>query len=76
MWNLFANRYLKFKKLSYFFRKDTKPHLGRWNIHHDIFNINSKVDLANEDHCGLCGKYAESKQQLIKDDEKNKKETK
>jgi hypothetical protein len=31
--------------------------LGRWNIETCNKKINNKIDLANEDHCGPCGKY-------------------
>lgn len=33
------------------------PPLGRWNIEVCNQKINNKIDLANEDHCGPCGKY-------------------
>jgi hypothetical protein len=32
--------------------------LGRWNMEICNKKINSKIDLANEDHCGTCGEYA------------------
>jgi hypothetical protein len=28
--------------------------LGRWNLHYDPKIVHSKVDQANEDHCGCC----------------------
>jgi len=28
--------------------------LGRWNIHYDDIIIKTKVEQANEDHCGVC----------------------
>ena len=28
--------------------------LGRWQLHYDPKIVNSKVDQANEDHCGCC----------------------
>lgn len=34
-----------------------KPPLGRWNIESCHKKLNNKIDLANEDHCGPCGKY-------------------
>jgi hypothetical protein len=37
--------------------------LGRWNINYCTKTMNSKVDLANEDHCGPCGQYAILKKQ-------------
>ena len=38
-------------------RKQTpKTPLGRWHIETCNKKINSKIDFANEDHCGPCGK--------------------
>jgi hypothetical protein len=37
--------------------KQYKPPLGRWNIEICNEKLNNKIDLANEDHCGTCGKY-------------------
>lgn len=34
-----------------------KP-LGRWKIETCNTQINNKIDLSNEDHCGPCGQYA------------------
>jgi len=34
-----------------------KP-LGRWKIEKCKDQMNHKVDLSNEDHCGPCGQYA------------------
>ena len=28
--------------------------LGRWQLHYDPQTVNSKIDQANEDHCGCC----------------------
>lgn len=39
---------------------DLKP-LGRWNIDYCSNKTNTKIDLANEDHCGPCGQYIISK---------------
>jgi hypothetical protein len=36
---------------------ETKIVLGRWNIEHNTKQINNKIDLSNEDHCGPCGQY-------------------
>lgn len=36
------------------------PPLGRWNIEQCYKKINNKIDLANEDHCGPCGKYVKN----------------
>ena len=31
--------------------------LGRWRIEKSNTQINNKIDLSNEDHCGPCGQY-------------------
>jgi hypothetical protein len=47
--------------LTYILRKDgTKP-MGRWRREENHLQINYKIDLSNEDHCGPCGQYALSK---------------
>jgi len=40
-----------------FAKKLPKP-LGRWRIEHSDAQLNRKIDLSNEDHCGPCGQYA------------------
>jgi len=35
--------------------------LGRWKIENCNKQINNKIDLSNEDHCGTCSQYALSK---------------
>lgn len=37
---------------------DQKISLGRWNTIYKNNEINTRVDLSNEDHCGPCGQYA------------------
>ena len=37
-----------------------KP-IGRWKIDYCNTQINNKIDLSNEDHCGPCGQYAKTK---------------
>ena len=32
--------------------------LGRWRIENCNKQMNQKIDLSNEDHCGPCGQYA------------------
>jgi len=34
--------------------KQQKVLLGRWNIDYCENIINKKIDLSNEDHCGVC----------------------
>ena len=40
--------------------KSTELHkpLGRWRIEQCNNQMNRKIDLSNEDHCGPCGQYA------------------
>lgn len=38
--------------------------LGRWNLHYDPKIVNSKVDQANEDHCGCCYVPTQEKQAM------------
>jgi len=35
-------------------RREQPKFLGRWNLEDCINKRNSKVDWANEDHCGTC----------------------
>ena len=44
-----------------FFRKEMPMPLGRWKIVNCNKQINNKIDLSNEDHCGTCSQYALSK---------------
>lgn len=49
------------------------PPLGRWNIESCNKKLNNKIDLANEDHCGTCGKYLKNilnKNKTIKNNKK------
>jgi hypothetical protein len=32
--------------------------VGRWRIENCNKQMNNKIDLSNEDHCGPCGQYA------------------
>ena len=36
--------------------KDVQKPLGRWSIDSSFKTISRKVDYANEDHCGPCGR--------------------
>jgi hypothetical protein len=38
--------------------KDVSKPLGRWRIENCNAQMNNKIDLSNEDHCGPCGQYA------------------
>jgi hypothetical protein len=60
-----------------FLPKELPKPLGRWRIDNCSKQINNKIDLSNEDHCGPCGQYALEKielKQIIKkiDSEKQK----
>lgn len=36
------------------FVKEQPKFLGRWNLEQCMSKRNSKIDFANEDHCGVC----------------------
>ena len=38
--------------------KDIPRPVGRWRIENCNNQMNHKIDLSNEDHCGPCGQYA------------------
>ena len=42
-----------------------KPVLGRWGTECDVNQMNTRIDLANEDHCGPCGTYVLNKHDEI-----------
>lgn len=44
--------------------KDLPKPVGRWRIENCNKQMNHKVDLSNEDHCGPCGQYALDKIEL------------
>jgi len=35
--------------------------LGRWKTDYKSINIDRKIELANEDHCGVCDEYISKK---------------
>ena len=41
-----------------FMQKDLPKPVGRWRIENCNTQMNHKIDLSNEDHCGPCGQYA------------------
>jgi len=47
--------------------KNTSMPLGRWRIENCNTQMNNKVDLSNEDHCGPCGQYALEKTKFKND---------
>ena len=38
--------------------KEIPKPVGRWRIEECNKQMNYKIDLSNEDHCGPCGQYA------------------
>ena len=59
--------------------KDVSKPLGRWRIENCNKQMNNKIDLSNEDHCGPCGQYALEKIELKnnkKIDDSNKEKSK
>ena len=38
--------------------KEIPKPVGRWRVENCNTQMNTKVDLSNEDHCGPCGQYA------------------
>jgi hypothetical protein len=49
------------------FVKDLPLPLGRWKINNcNTQQLNYKIDMANEDHCGPCGEYAIEKNNKYK----------
>jgi hypothetical protein len=46
--------------------KDLPKPVGRWRVENCNTQMNTKIDLSNEDHCGPCGQYALEKIELKK----------
>jgi hypothetical protein len=46
------------------FPKELPKPMGRWRTTNSNTQMNYKIDLSNEDHCGPCGQYALSKIEL------------
>ena len=57
-------KYLAF--LKQFIPKELPKPVGRWRLEQCNKQMNEKIDLSNEDHCGTCGQYALSKQATLK----------
>jgi len=54
-----------------FMPKDLPKPVGRWRIENCNLQMNHKIDLSNEDHCGPCGQYALDKMELKKNKNTN-----
>ena len=53
-----------------FKQQDTRPMLGRWSLDHTESMAYKKVDMTNEDHCGICDRM---RLDYIKKENTNKK---
>uniref|UniRef100_A0A6C0JMT8 Uncharacterized protein n=1 Tax=viral metagenome TaxID=1070528 RepID=A0A6C0JMT8_9ZZZZ len=51
--------------------KELPKPVGRWRIENCNKQMNHKVDLSNEDHCGPCGQYALEKIELTNNKKTN-----
>jgi hypothetical protein len=47
--------------------KNISTPLGRWRIDNCKAQVNRKIDLSNEDHCGPCGEYLLEKVKIKND---------
>ena len=47
--------------------KNISRPLGRWRIENCNVQINRKIELSNEDHCGPCGQYLLEKVKIKND---------
>lgn len=50
-----------FQNINFKYSSNFKPQLGRWQRDYDKQIINRKIELANEDHCGVCNEYLKNK---------------
>jgi hypothetical protein len=54
------------------FSKELPKPMGRWRIENCNVQMNKKIDLSNEDHCGPCGQYVLKKIELNEKREEDK----
>ncbi len=47
------------------FNKSAVKQLGRWNLEYSDAKITNKIELSNEDHCGLCNDYILNKRKTM-----------
>lgn len=45
------------RAIKYIFPVEIPKPLGRWKTENCNNQLNRKIDLSNEDHCGPCGDY-------------------
>ena len=55
------------------FHKELQRPMGRWRLEHSNIQMNTKIDLSNEDHCGPCGQYAKKQIQKKQNKDDNQK---
>jgi hypothetical protein len=53
------------------FPKEVPKLLGRWRIETVQKQMDNKIDLSNEDHCGPCGQYVLEKNRCVKSKNEN-----
>lgn len=58
-----------------FIPKEVPKPVGRWRIETCNTQMNYKIDLSNEDHCGPCGQYALEKIELTNSEKQKYKNT-
>jgi len=54
-----------------FISKELPKPVGRWRIESCNIQMNHKIDLSNEDHCGPCSQYALEKIEFKKNKNKD-----
>jgi hypothetical protein len=64
------------KTVKRYIAKEEEKVLGRWKIEKCSKKMNSKVDMANEDHCGPCGEYANRRSETYKEETNHNKKNK
>ena len=50
------------------FSKEIPKPLGRWHIDYCTIKIDKKIDLSNEDHCGVCNQYEDINNKIKNND--------
>ena len=61
--NLYIMKFIQ-KFIQKFIPKEIPKPMGRWKLDYCNTKLNNKIDLSNEDHCGPCGQYAITKNEL------------
>jgi hypothetical protein len=61
---LWAASYTIYNGINKIIPKELPKPVGRWRMEVCNTQMNKKIDLSNEDHCGPCGQYALEKIEL------------